>query len=355
MIPDSNLFLLNITDRVYQIPLTKPFKDILSMARAKKFVLAAVITLLLYSCKDTQSKKEEKPTSHYYSVNASKLHIREYENVKAKSLGFVNNKEVVKRLGDYGIDAIIDGKEGEWIYIQTSKGIRGFVFSAFLQNLTIAESKKITFASDQYEFNDSHALYIYKFDPKIITLNELKKLSVYNPRHPNYCSSKTVYIELCIKEDDRYSDCHLKKLSNPNFLKNAMINLSDYQHEINTYSEIIPPDYLKEISEACKEESEFQLYLANSILEFLKSNDINYLRKKFKVFDPEKQATEILSAIETEEDKNRIFELVTHNWHNAMNSIYHENKKLPDDEMVWSNFLKEKSVKSEIIWLVDTE
>ncbi|MCW7464000.1 hypothetical protein [Leptospira limi] len=294
-----------------------------------------ILFFILISCKGNLAEQEELSNSLY--VTAPKLNIRQYAAGYSDSVGFAIKGEFLTRILKTKFPDIEDGIHGNWIYIVTQTGLRGFIFDNRNSTQIINDTKNEKILTNQYEFKENEYIHYYQFSSKIFTARDFEKLSFLNPYHEKFCD--TIHVE--------YVNADTSKLK---FLLDSAESYEAYHQTWTNFDWSKIPINLIEISEYCKNYFEFYDYLYKSLLNYYKTNDLAYLKNEYKLFNPEIHAKSVLEEIENETDRARKIYIANFKWQNAINAQYRYSdwnflfKKRESLKKYWNVFLKNQSI-----------
>lgn len=294
-----------------------------------------ILFFFLISCKGNFADQEELSNSLY--VTASKLNIRQYAAGYSDSVGFATKGEILTRILKTKFPDKQNGIAGNWIYIVTQNGLRGFIFDNHNSTQIVIDTKTEKFLANQYEFKDDEYIHYYQFSSKIFTSRDFEKLSFLNPYHEKFCDK--IHVE--------YVNADTSKLK---FLLDSADSYETYHQTWTNFDWNNIPINLVEISEYCRNYFEFYDFLYKSLLNYYKTSDIAYLKKEYKLFNPEIHAKSVLEEIENETDRAKKLYIANFKWQNAMNAQYRYSdwkflfKKRESLKKYWNVFLKNQSI-----------
>lgn len=178
----------------------------------------------------------------------------------------------------------------------------------------------------------------YKFNPKKISEDQLRVALRVSPGHLVEWSNLE-FLELCVAGDPKYQTCGSRDWSDPNFLRNAKVNLDSIQEKIRDLNTIDFAPELKPIVEYWTTEIGYRYWVQESRLEYYRSWDTDALRRKFKSADLSKTCESAIKRLESASDKATKYSIAQSEWHNCATNAYGRFFK-PYPINVWNSFMK---------------
>lgn len=180
-----------------------------------------------------------------------------------------------------------------------------------------------------------------------------------------YFANEVLILERCYKYGG-YFKCGSRDTNDPNFFKNAKINIEKYKLKILQYERLVNeiPE-LQEVTVKLLDFMKFDLFKAELLLNFYQTFDINILKimyndlqqptqlPPFKTFTANPTEVtfetfdELLSTIDALEDNFQKYHFAKYYWSNSINREYHNQYNPPSyeaTEMAWKKFAEKYNI-----------
>jgi hypothetical protein len=173
--------------------------------------------------------------------------------------------------------------------------------------------------------------YSIAFETNRITKREMEQLAWLAPRFPvelrgpfqsaQSDEKEKVFVapslELCVDGDPSYAPCGTRDLSDPNFFRNAEVNLEKGRREILLLSTMAHPNQLDPVVRYLRENLKLSLWLEETRIDFYKTWNVRVLERRYSRFDPTAGCAAVLRAFRGA-SKDQAYKLARYDWHNCM-------------------------------------
>lgn len=195
--------------------------------------------------------------------------------------------------------------------------------------------------------NPSGNPYKMTFDPERIPESEVRALVYISPYFEADEFSVPLWLEVCIRGDPHYFECGSCDLGDPNFFKNARVNLDIDRERLNFLDVVKHPKELDPVIDYEKRALSFALWLQQTRYDFLQSWKTEVLARKYQGFDPSSACADQIARIEQATSPQAKYQLATYGWDNCAINFWAPFRKYPLD--AWKRFLKRYGIKEEYI------
>ncbi len=167
-------------------------------------------------------------------------------------------------------------------------------------------------------------------------------------------------LELCIVDTDKhkygYEKCGSRDIHDPNFFKNAEINIRNSREYLVQYDKILGT--IPELDSTIKGYRDFlevSIWTDEQQLEYYKTWNIDVLNRKYKNFHAPQNLGEILSKIQNLQNNNEKYRVVWYEWSTAWNHVNHEYNPIHTNDAdnknatIWKKFLEKYKVSEKFI------
>jgi hypothetical protein len=156
-------------------------------------------------------------------------------------------------------------------------------------------------------------------------------------------------LELCIDRDGRYAKCGKRNWKNPNFLKNAKVNLDHMRRRIHELDSGAYPRELKPVAEYYSKLQQISLLAEQQRLDFLTTWDVRSLKQEVAGVDPKQTCPAVLDSIAaaiSKGDKEAANRIAWHDWGNCVQMT--ARKRLGEfPTAAWNTFLAAKGLREQ--------
>lgn len=155
-------------------------------------------------------------------------------------------------------------------------------------------------------------------------------------------------LELCIDGSNDYLPCGSRDIQDPNFFKNAEVNLSNIQKRIEYLGDSSYPQELRPVVNYIKAIQSSGLQWQERRLAYLKTNQLSDLSGKVAGIDIDKACSSTLNDLAKAPEYKAAYQLVWKDWSNCVNSAVR--KQLgPYPMSAWDNFLRTYRIKESFV------
>lgn len=201
----------------------------------------------------------------------------------------------------------------------------------------------LTLCWHMYAQNTSHLTQTpfgeidYIYDPNKITSDELDKISQIHPEvyDPDLLHANS--LELCIENNANYYKCTSRDINDPNFLKNAKINIKLSQERLLFLETLSKIDGLEMYSQYFINSFQFSLKLMEVKLSYYETWDIDKLQNEILDIKPD-GIEDLIKRINDADSKLEKYRLVKFDYHNLFNRKY-KNQETKISKELWKKFL----------------
>jgi hypothetical protein len=188
----------------------------------------------------------------------------------------------------------------------------------------------------------------YQFDTTKISAKVLTKYATLRPDIVDGRYLVGEPLNVCNNERPEYFPCGSRDIDDPNFIKNAEINLRISKESLGKLQEYTEIAILKPFIDYYKQLLTLSIWLNETELEFYKTWDIDVLKRKYSTYDPTKIVPDVISKIEKSKSKHEKYNLVRIEWHIGINHAVQDD--FPEDprDKRWDAFLKEYNIKEDV-------
>lgn len=209
-----------------------------------------------------------------------------------------------------------------------------------------APAKTITLAFTNP--NGTGDVYKLTFDTESISQDQLRALVAVSPHFAAY-SAIAPSLEDCAEEDGRYyHPCGPGDLSDPNFFRNAQVNLNVSSERLASLDTLYHPEELEPVVDYEKKMLSFSVWLQQTRYEFYLSWNTDVLKTKYQALDSSRACAPAITQIEQAKSEAEKYKLARFNWHNCvLDAFRKQGGKYPLD--AWRRFLNDYGIREKYI------
>lgn len=226
-----------------------------------------------------------------------------------------------------------------------------------IQNATAVSNRKTLV------FDGAWEEYKVTFDPLKISENKIRQLIAFSPYTGQDIAGFETgrsdtggildkdflapELERCIDNDPKYSKCGTGDLRDPNFYKNAGVNLQLGQQQLSSLDNMDYPLELTPVVEHLKKPLAFFLWLQKTRYEFYQSWNVEVLKRNYDDdSNPTASCPEVLQQIANDSSRWDKYTLVRFKWFSCMLDSHHTE---PYPIGAWKKFLQDYDIREEYI------
>jgi hypothetical protein len=146
-------------------------------------------------------------------------------------------------------------------------------------------------------------------------------------------------LEQCVDTDPHYSRCGRRDISDPNFLRNAQINVDRNEQVLAALSRLNVPAELSSILQQFRDSMTFYSTIERRRLEYLQTGDLQILSQPVVKLDPLKTCKKEIEELRKAPTSQRRYELSHNNWPNCLNLEW-DPLSPAYARQAWSSFLR---------------
>ncbi len=228
------------------------------------------------------------------------------------------------------------------------------------QTFAFCQADQLVLDSDEYH-------YTATFDPKLISKERLRELLIFSPydlytnwkirgaevdvsfeQTPNQLKIGLLplTLEVCIDGKPIYSVCGSRDLSDPNFFRNAEVNLRRNSESLAALDELDVPFELSSIAQQFRDSLRFFSTVEQRRMEYLRTGNVDILAKPVENIDPSAECEKELNSLRAANTPQERHHLSIFAWYNCVNSAWQQSSPAyPED--AWQSFVKDFGIREE--------